>query len=173
MTQRPRHPHPVPALDRLLARTSRASRAGFGAALLALALPACSSASSNPAPAAPPPVAQPAAKPGPQIAKDLQFSETFEVRFGEDFVGYVVDVLPVPHGIVDERQYPEGTKLIQDKDFKLLGFISPRGTMYRFDASGGSEAVGSGSLEKNLAGFFKKDGPPKLVSIAPGVRPRS
>src|SRR5262245_34924859 len=123
MSQRPRlHPRPVPAPARLVAARALA-------ALAALALACCSRDKTPPAP--PPPVAQPAAKPGPQIAKDLQFSETFEVRFGEDFVGYVVDVLPVPAGIVDERQYPEDTKLIQDKDFKLLGFISPRGTIYR------------------------------------------
>ena len=114
-----------------------------------------------------------AARPKPTLmaAHELQFTETFEVRFGNELVGYMVDVLPVPGGIVDSRAYAPGTKLIQGKDFTFLGFISPRGTTYRFDASGEAKAVGVGSLELSIAAFFKQNGAPTFVSISPGAKP--
>ena len=106
-------------------------------------------------------------------ALDLHYTETFEVRFDNQVVGYMVDVLPVPSGIVDQRAYAPGTKLIQGKDFQFIGFISPHGTTYRFDSSGAAKTVGVGSVEQGIAAFFRKNGPPTLVSISPGTAPKS
>ena len=110
-------------------------------------------------------------KPTLSAAHELQYTETFEVRFGNDFVGYLVAVLPVPGGIVDQRAYAPGTKLIQGRDFEFIGFISPRGTTYRFDKSGEARTVGVGSIEQGIAAFFRQNGAPTLVSISPGVKP--
>ncbi len=148
----PRRPHP----------------ARFPVVLPALLLAACTSTGNADAPKAPD-AARPRATRG--AADDMQFTETFEVRFGTEHVGYVVDVLPVPDGVVDQRAYRPGTKLIQGLSFEFLGFISPHGTTYRFDPTGDAHTVGVGSVEQGIAAFFGKNGPPTLVSTSPGVRP--
>ncbi len=102
-------------------------------------------------------------------ALDLAFTETFEIRFGDDFVGYLVEVRPVPAGLPDDRPFKPGTSLIQDKDFAFLGFISPAGTTYRFDDSGEAHAVGWGSRGQSIAAFFRRNGSPRIVAVTTGL----
>jgi hypothetical protein len=105
------------------------------------------------------------------ITGSLQFTETWEIRFGDELVGYLVEVQPAPEGLADERPFKPGTALVEDLDFQLLGFLSPRGTTYRFDDAGEAQAVGWGSRNMSIAAFFQRNGAPRLVAVtAPGTR---
>ena len=130
-----------------------------------LLLAACSSAeTSSSAPEAPPPTKA--------EAVDLRYTETFEIRFGNELVGYLREVKPVPAGEQDGRAFPPGTALIESKDFELLGFLSPLGTTYKFNAAGEAKAVGFGSRNQSIAAFFKKNGDPKILALGTG-KPQS
>ncbi len=132
------------------------------AGLCALMPAACSSAPH--ARAATPPAVRTLA-----AARDLQYADTLEIRFGADLVGYVVEVLPVPEGLLDERPWTPGTLLIQGPQLDFLGFITPGGTTYRFDAQGGAHAIGFGSRDQGIAAFFGRNGTPRLVTTQPGL----
>jgi hypothetical protein len=131
-------------------------------------LPACAGPASASAPDAdaPPRPARTRA-----AAQGLDFTATFEIRFGDELVGYLVDVLDVPTGVVDTRAYPPGTALIEDRNLDLLGFISPRGTSYRFREDGSAEGVGYGSRSSSIAAFFRRNGEPVLTTLHPGTVP--
>jgi len=104
-----------------------------------------------------------------QAARDLAFTETFEIRFGDDLAGYLVEVRPVPGGLPDERPFKPGTSLIQGKDFTFLGFISPYGTTYTFDKEGEAHAVGWGSRNQSIAAFFRRNGVPRILAVTTGL----
>lgn len=123
-----------------------------------LLLAACAAA-----PDAPPQPERPA--PTAAAARDLQYTETFELHWGDELAGYLVEVLPAPAGIADARAFRPGTSLIEGPDFALLGFISPHGTTYRFDAEGTARPVGWGSREQGITAFFGRNGPPRLVPV--------
>ena len=107
--------------------------------------------------------------PGAAAADNLPSTETFEIRFGDDLVGYLVEVRPVPAGLPDERSFTPGTTLIQDKLFAYLGFISPRGTTYKFDDEGEAHAVGWGSRNQSIAAFFRRNGTPRILAVTTGL----
>ncbi len=117
------------------------------------------------------PATAPETPPQAAAARDLQFTETWEIRFGDELVGYLVEVLPAPEGLTDTRKFGPGTALVEGLDFQLLGFISPRGTTYRFDAAGEAQAVGWGSRNMSIAAFFQRNGAPRLLAATtPGTR---
>jgi hypothetical protein len=131
-----------------------------------LGLAACAGPSTPPS--AP---ADAASRPAPtrQAACELAFTETSEIRFGDELVGYLVEVLAVPDGVLDERAFAPGTALIEDRDLELLGFISPRGTTYRFEQDGRAHAVAFGTRGANIAAFFGRHGEPTLTTLQPGT----
>ena len=100
-----------------------------------------------------------------QSAADLAPSRTYEIRFGSELVGYLIEVLAAPAGAPDTRAYEPDTAVIADLDRTLLGYISPHGTTYRFDAAGESHTVGFGSRNTSITAFFRKNDPPTLVPI--------
>jgi hypothetical protein len=132
------------------------------AAAASLALPGCSSAAYHGPDDG-------AARPAPTraAARELSYTSTSEIRFGGDLVGYLVDVNPVPEGIVDSRPWEPGTALIQDRGFQFIGFVSPRGTTYRFDEDEVARPVGQGSRSAGIAAFFRRNGEPQLVPLNP------
>lgn len=131
----------------------------------ALLLTACAAPGGDPAPA------PEAALHRGALTGSLQFTETWEIRFGDELVGYLVEVLPAPEGVADQRPFKPGTSLVEGLDFQLLGFISPRGTTYRFDESDQAKAVGWGSRNMSIAAFFGRNGAPRLVAATtPGTR---
>ena len=130
-----------------------------------LLLAACSSASEkSQVPEAPPP--------SKAAAVDLRYTETFEIRFGDELAGYLREVKPVPAGEADGRAFPAGTALIESKDFELLGFLSPLGTTYRFNAAGEARTVGFGSRNQSIAAFFQKSGEPRILALGTGEAQR-
>jgi len=132
-----------------------------------LLIAACQSGSSSGPPDRPSGWAEPPA--GAVAAHDLPSTETFEIRFGDDLVGYLVEVKPMPPDQPDERPYKPGTSLIQDRNFTFIGFISPAGTTYKFDANGSSaHAVGFGSRNQSIAAFFRRNGSPRILAVATG-----
>jgi hypothetical protein len=128
-----------------------------------LLLAACSSTPSEPAAPAPPPP-----EPTATAAHDLPSTETYEIRFGDELVGYLVDVKPLPDGQTDTRPFKPGTSLIQDKRFEFLGFISPMGITYKFDAQGEAHKVGFGSRNQSIAAFFRRNDLPRILAVATG-----
>lgn len=100
-----------------------------------------------------------------QSAADLAPSRTYEIRFGSELVGYLIEVLPASAGAPDTRAYEPDTAVIADLDRKLLGYISPHGTTYRFDAAGESHTVGFGSRSTSITAFFRKNDAPTLTPI--------
>jgi hypothetical protein len=127
-----------------------------------LLLAACHSTGNQPAPSADTHAQTRSA------AIDLRYTETFEIRFGDELVGYLREVKPVPLGEQDGRAFPPGTSLIESKDFELLGFLSPGGTTYRFNDAGEAKAVGFGSRNQSIASFFRKNGEPRLLALGTG-----
>ena len=129
---------------------------------------ACQSGSSSGPPDRPGGWADPS--PGATAAHDLPSTETFEIRFGDDLVGYLVEVKPMPPDQPDQRPYKPGTSLIQDRNFTFIGFISPAGTTYKFDANGNSaHAVGFGSRNQSIAAFFRRNGSPRILAVSTGL----
>jgi len=98
-------------------------------------------------------------------AADLAPAQTFEIRFGSDLAGYLIDVLPTEPGQADTRAYEPGTAVIQSLDHTLLGFISPHGTTYRFNEAGEAKTVAFGSRTTSITAFFRKNDPPTLTPI--------
>jgi hypothetical protein len=154
---------------RLRRRTAaRASRAALLASLAAAALlPACASYKHH----------EPIGDTTPrdaatrETAHDLSYTTTSEIRFGDELVGYLVEVQPVPGGVVDERKWEPGTAIIEDTKFVYIGILSPHGTTYRYDADGQLKKVGLGIGEgrgADIATFFHRNGEPKLVPVTPG-----
>ena len=112
-----------------------------------------------------------AAKPAaarPEVTASLAYTESFEIRFGDELCGFLVEVQPVPAGETDARPYTPGTAVIQDKDLRTLGFISPHGTTYRFNAEGEAKPVGWGSRNQSIAAFFRRNGSPRILAVATG-----
>jgi hypothetical protein len=103
-------------------------------------------------------------------ATDMAYTATYEIRFGKELVGYLVEVMEVPEGIDDQRGFPPGTSIIQDTDLVFIGFITPGGRSYRFNEQGEAVAVGFGNRDKSVATFFMKNGYPTLVSIHTGSK---
>lgn len=103
-------------------------------------------------------------------ATDMEYTATYEIRFRDELVGFLVEVLELPEGMNDARGYPPGTALIQDLELVDVGFITPGGRSYRFDENGDAHAVGFGSRNENIAAFFMQNGYPTLVSIHPGAK---
>jgi hypothetical protein len=150
-------------------------RAPVARALAVLALAALAAGCGSPH-ADVPHAAAATAKAGPptrEAAEGLTHTATSEIRFGDELVGYLLDVLPVPAGVVDDRPWEPGTAMIQDLRFRFIGFISPRGTTYRFDEHGTPHKVGFGSRSAGIAAFFMRNGEPTLVSLHPGAAPES
>jgi hypothetical protein len=113
--------------------------------------------------------AETAPPPTKAAALDLRHTQTFEIRFGDELVGYLREVKATPAGESDGRAFPVGTALIESKDFELLGFISPHGTTYRFNEAGEAKAQGFGSRNQGIAAFFKQNGEPRLLALGTGT----
>jgi hypothetical protein len=84
------------------------------------------------------------------------WTECREVRDGDELLGYLVVYSPVPaHEKHVERRYPEGTILVEDPHFALIGFVTAQGKAYAFER-GADVEVATGTLEEVLPAFFGK-----------------
>lgn len=124
---------------------------------LLLALAACASD---------PPLAGDA-QPAPIVAEGLDFTRTNEVRLGDGAapVGYLVEFLRVPTGVIDERVYREGSALVQDALLTDVGFVSPAGVGYRFDAEGNAVEIGFGARTQHVATLLGGTGKVRLSPV--------
>lgn len=100
------------------------------------------------------------------VATDLAFTVTREVWSESAHVGYVVEVLPVPDGYIDQRAYKPGTLVIESLDLVPLGFISPRGTSYQFDDDNVAQVVAFGGRDASVARFFRLRSMPRYITVA-------
>ena len=104
-----------------------------------------------------------------KIATDLAYSHTYAVTFTEDgkTIGYVVEFYRVPQGIIDRRSSPPGTVLVQDLDLENIGFITPGGRAFRYDARGGAHDMGFAGRDQHVASFFGQSGRPHYTATHP------
>jgi len=97
----------------------------------------------------------------------LDWTQTSEIRFSGELVGFLVEVLEVPEGVEDRRAYRPGTLLVQDLRFRPLGFISPGGTTYGYDEQGLARTLGFGGRNLAIANFFRRTGSPQIITVVP------
>lgn len=109
------------------------------------------------------------------VARETAYTHTYEVLFGDGAqpVGYLVEFYRVPQGIVDERPFKPGTVLLQDLDFRMVGFITPGAHGYVFDAAGATLDLGYGGRDRHVAEVFGRSGAPSYRTLQPGVPPPS
>lgn len=91
----------------------------------------------------------------PPIAERLSsYTSTQAVHVKGAVVGFLVTFGEVP--ITDsEPTYTEaGSVLVKNPDFETIGFITPRGAIYRYGPGNRPEMVYQGNLVKNLSMFF-------------------
>lgn len=84
-------------------------------------------------------------------------------------VGYLVTYDAIPAGEPLERALPAGSHRIQDLRFVDVGFISPRGALFRH-AGDGALALGHHPLEAGLLRFFGGGQRVRLAPFAPAPR---
>lgn len=81
-----------------------------------------------------------------------------EVKSTKGVVGYVVVYQEVP--AFDrhlERRYPEGTVLVENASFELIGVITAHGRATRF-VGDKAESLGQGTIDELLPQFFGQKG---------------
>jgi len=106
----------------------------------------------------------------PALTRQMAFTHTHEVNFGESeqVVGYLVEFLRVPEGVVDERTFPAGTVLLQDLEFKTVGLITPGQEGVAFDDQGVPTSLGHGGREQLVMAMFERSERPHFRSIMSG-----
>jgi len=100
-------------------------------------------------------------------ATDLDYAQTSRVVSRGETVGWIDRVLPVPEGVADERGYDPGTVLVRDLDRTLVGFVTPRGTAYRFTGDDRSVPVGFGSRDGAIAMMLGEPGVVETEPVTP------
>ena len=111
----------------------------------------CASQGDRPGTATPPP----GGKPAPLAENASLYTTTRAVYVAGELEGYllVFDEPPVPTEKPDAVE--PGTTFIKNLDFDNVGFITPRGALYRFGPDNDPERIHQGSLEENLALFYR------------------
>jgi hypothetical protein len=112
-------------------------------------------------------------EPGPKSAAAQPwerdpYTRTSQIEIDGNPVGYLVEYQPIPAGSGVSRQLPTGSYRIQDRRLEDIGFISPRGDVRRYVA-GGSESIGSWSLEEGILRFFGGGRRARFFEIEPAV----
>jgi len=88
--------------------------------------------------------------------EDLPYSETSAIAIDGDPVGYLLTFKEVPVGSGEHHSCPPGTHYIKGPDFKNLGFITPKGQVFRYAKDNKPVEICRFTLHKNLAVFFGK-----------------
>jgi len=138
-------------------------RCVLSASLLLFGLTACASREATTEPA---PVPD-----SPALANQIDWTHTHEIRFGMDsFVsGYMVEFMILPEGIDDARDYPTGTVLLQDRELRTIGMISPGNRAYAFDDADQIVDLGVGGRDDQVAAIYERTERPQYTSIFPGA----
>jgi hypothetical protein len=113
----------------------------------------------------------PVAEAHPALDRQLAYTHTHEIRFGtSDRVhGYLVEYLRLPEGLELEREFPQGTVLLQDTEFRTFGVITPGLEGLTFDKEGNPRTLGRGGRDQLVMAIFGRTERPSYTSILPGV----
>jgi len=108
------------------------------------------------------------------VATGHAFTRLVEVRFGADLEpsGYLVEFAALPLGIRDERLYTSGSVLVQDRGLRDLGFITPGGHAYAFDAQGKALDRGWLARDAHVRALLGGSGPPRYRVLSPDLPAR-
>jgi hypothetical protein len=86
------------------------------------------------------------------------FTRCHQVKGDKGVVGYLVVYEAAPRSALHgERKYPEGTILVEDARFDLIGVVTAHGHATRY-TRGKSEAIGRGTIDELLPRFFGQQG---------------
>ncbi len=109
-----------------------------------------------------------------QVASGHAYTRLVEVRFGDpaELAGYLVEFAGLPLGIRDERPYSPGSVLVQDRKLANLGFITPGGHAYAFDADGLAHDRGWLSRDEHVRALLGASGTPIYHVISPSSATR-
>ena len=93
-------------------------------------------------------------KPAPLAENASLYTTTRAIYVKSELKGYllVFDEPPLP--AEKPGGVEPGTAFIKNPDFNNVGFITPRGALYRFGRNNEPERIHQGSLKENLALFF-------------------
>jgi hypothetical protein len=87
-------------------------------------------------------------------------------------VGYLVTYDAIPDGLVIDRAVPAGGRRVLDARFRDVGFLSPRGLLFRHADGGATESLGYHPLEDGLLAFFGGTQRVRLVPFFPPDLPK-
>lgn len=109
----------------------------------------------------------------PALARQLAYTHTHEVRFGNSQVvaGYLVEYLILPEGMADTRDFPAGTVLLQNPNFVTIGLITPGNDGLAFDSMGEPTHLGHAGRDQQVMAVFGRSERPRFTSILPGLPP--
>lgn len=99
----------------------------------------------------------------PLAERDSSYTSTQSIHVGDGVVGYVVTFNEVPITESEPAYTAAGSMLIKNTDFETVGFITPRGGIYRYGPGNRPELVFQGNLIKNLSEFFSA--PEKEIAV--------
>jgi hypothetical protein len=86
------------------------------------------------------------------------YTQCREVRGAAGVVGYVVVYEDLPaHAKGTQRQYPAGTIIVENPNFRMIGVITMNGHATKFDGSRDLD-LGQGTLDTLLPRFFGSKG---------------
>ena len=103
------------------------------------------------------------------MATEHAYTRLVEVRFAgaPDAAGYLVEFTELPLGILDERPYPPGTVLVQDRQLRNVGFLTPQGRAFAFDADGRAQDRGQGGRDAQVSALLSGGSPPIYRLLSP------
>lgn len=90
------------------------------------------------------------APPPLSVVRSTQYTETFELRVDGRHVGYVTEFLEAPMGAQDSRPLPTGSLMVEDLEFRWLGYVDPRGEAFVFDDRDRVQPVGARGRDAQL-----------------------
>lgn len=105
------------------------------------------------------------APPPLQVARATQFTETYELLVDGEHVGYVTEFLDVPIGTRDSRPLPTGSLMVEDLDFRWLGYVLPSDEAFTFDDRNRIEPVDAKTRDAQLTAIIGVPG--TAVVLAP------
>ncbi len=83
----------------------------------------------------------------------IPMTTTQAILHGKQVIGYIETCGKVSTGC-KRSSFPPGTRFIQDRDFQVMGIITPKGQVWRLADGEFVEKLHQADIMKNLAVFF-------------------
>jgi hypothetical protein len=120
----------------------------FISGILVFCLAGCAAQEKGPAQAESP-------EPPAAALHETPYTTVQSIHVGEQLKGYLLSYESIPSHASMNRTIPAGTVFIKDLDFNNLGFITPKGELWRYGEGNIPERIHQSHLNDNLAVFFE------------------